>query len=72
MAPINIAAIIVALTSAFLPFVVKALIVVAGYFWATRSSVGFMEALVSADKKMLAVYPVLLFYLFLSWFVLVQ
>jgi len=30
-----------------------------------------MGDLVAADKKMLAVYPVFLFYLFLSWFVLV-
>jgi len=42
-----------------------------GFAWSTTSSIGFMGALVSEDKKLLAVYPVFLFYLFLSWFVLV-
>ena len=35
------------------------------------ASVGFMEALVSEDKRILAVYPVFLFYLFLSWYCLI-
>ena len=46
------------------------------YLWYYSSiiklaSVGFMEALVSEDKRILAVYPVFLFYLFLSWYCLI-
>lgn len=32
---------------------------------------GFMGELVHEDKKLLAVYPVFLFYLSLSWYVLI-
>jgi len=38
-------------------------------FWSTTSSVGFMKALVPEEKKLLATYPVILFYFSLSWFV---
>lgn len=41
------------------------------YFIILLASVGFMEALVSEDKRILAVYPVFLFYLFLSWYCLI-
>jgi hypothetical protein len=47
------------------------LLVILSFLWSTASSVGFMSTLVVKEKKYLAVYPVLLFYLFLSWFVLV-
>merc|ERR1712192_57517 len=69
--PINLSALIIALTKVFLPFFVRALIVIAAFAWSTYSSIGFMQALVDDNKKLLAVYPVFLFYLFLSWFVLV-
>ena len=69
--PVNLAAIIIAITKAFLPFFVRALIVIFGFLWATASSINFMKSLVDEKKKILAVYPVFLFYLFLSWFVLV-
>jgi len=42
------------------------------FFWATRASVGFMAQLVNPDRKGLAVYPVLLFYLYIAWLILVQ
>ena len=35
------------------------------------ASVGFMATLVSEEKKIMAVFPVFLFYMFLSWFTLV-
>jgi hypothetical protein len=44
--PVNVCALIVALTKAFLPFLVRALIVFLGFAWSTFSSVGFMGALV--------------------------
>ena len=40
--PVNVCAIIIALTKAFLPFLVRALIVFGGFAWSTISSVGFM------------------------------
>ncbi|KAL4432776.1 hypothetical protein ABPG74_011597 [Tetrahymena malaccensis] len=71
--PINIASFV----SLFLPkgytviFIVKACICGLSFLWSTRASVPFMGTLVSEEKKFLAVYPVFLFYLFLSWFALV-
>ena len=67
--PMNIAALIVCPWG--FPMFVKLIIVAAGFTWATLSSVGFMSQLVNADRKALAVYPVLLFYLFLGWFILI-
>ena len=46
-------------------------VVVAGFLWATASSVGFMSELVPEDRKLLAVYPVFLFYFTIGWVILV-
>jgi hypothetical protein len=40
--------------------------------WSTRASVPFMSALVPPARRVLAVYPVLLFYAVIAWMVLVQ
>jgi len=81
VAPINIGALIVAILHNLLPFVVKLLLVLGCFGWSTFckykylfiiiASIGFMSSLVSEQKKVLAVYPVFLFYLFLAWFALV-
>ena len=49
VAPINVTAIIVAVSKIFftLPFIIKAALVGAGFVWSTKSSIGFMAALVS-------------------------
>ena len=36
------------------------------------ASVIFVGQVISAERKVLALYPVLFFYLFLSWMVLIQ
>eukprot|EP01016_Furgasonia_blochmanni_P009747 TRINITY_DN14062_c0_g1_i2.p1 TRINITY_DN14062_c0_g1~~TRINITY_DN14062_c0_g1_i2.p1 ORF type:complete len:229 (+),score=28.88 TRINITY_DN14062_c0_g1_i2:61-747(+) len=69
--PINIISFVFAIFGGFLHITVRFVIVGIAFFWSTVSSVGFMAALVDEDKKLLTVYPVFLFYLFLSWFVLV-
>ncbi|OQR91762.1 hypothetical protein THRCLA_08880 [Thraustotheca clavata] len=43
-----------------------------GFIWSTRASVVFMSQLVPPKKKALTVYPVLLFYIFISWMILIQ
>ena len=40
--------------------------------WCGAASVGFMAQLVPEDRKSLGVYPVFLFYLTISWMVLLQ
>lgn len=68
--PLNIAAIIIATVGSYSSYLNLAIVIV-GFGWSTFSSIGFMAGLVPSTRKALAEYPVLLFYLFLSWFILV-
>ena len=68
--PLKVAAIIVAFIGNISIFLNLA-IVLLGFGWSTFSSIGFMAGLVPSTRKALAEYPVLLFYLFLAWFILV-
>ena len=67
--PVDIAALVNALVK--WPSIIKLCIAGAGSGWAIFSSFGFITELVIPDKKILAMYPVVLFYLFLGWFVLI-
>jgi protein YIPF6 len=49
----------------------RAIIVVIAFLWSTRASVVFMSQLVNPDRKVLAAYPTLLFYLVLCWMVFI-
>jgi len=42
------------------------------FSWSTWASVGFLSGLVPPDRKVLAVYPVFLFYVVLSWLIVVH
>jgi len=44
----------------------------AGFLWSTFASVGFLAGMVPNDRKLLAVYPVFLFYLVIAWMVVVN
>jgi protein YIPF6 len=68
--PLNIAALVLAFMGNISIFINLA-IVLLGFGWSTFSSIGFMAGLVPSTRKALAEYPVLLFYLFLAWFILV-
>ena len=41
-------------------------------FWSTRASVVFISQMIDAKRKILAVYPVVLFYLVISWMILIS
>ncbi|QDZ23941.1 protein YIPF [Chloropicon primus] len=47
--------------------VVKLLVMLLGVAWASWAAVPFVSASVSPKRKMLAVYPLMMMYLFLSW-----
>ena len=51
---------------------VRMLVVGFCFAWATTASVGFLSTLVPENRRALAAYPVFLFYLSISWMVLVQ
>ena len=67
--PIDIAAIVAGLVN--WPVILKLAMAVAATGWATLASYGFITNLIQEDKKILALYPVLLFYLFLGWFIII-
>ena len=52
--------------------VVKLIVVAIGFMWSTRASVVFMERVVKEERRLLAVFPVLLFYTFISWLIILQ
>ncbi|RLN10133.1 hypothetical protein BBJ28_00023515 [Nothophytophthora sp. Chile5] len=75
--PLNIATLVCMLVKVVVSHILlRAVIVAVGFLWSTRgvtpSSVVFMSKLVPPKRKALTVYPVLLFYLFISWMVLIQ
>jgi protein YIPF6 len=69
--PINLAAIAITVLKSILDiFILKLALASAAFVWSSYSSMGFMSALVMEDRKELAVYPIFLFYMFLSFFCL--
>ena len=68
--PLTIAATLNLLIGSYLPFWGKLIYVAIAFIWATISSIHFIKEMVPADRKELAMYPVCLFYLFLSWFII--
>jgi hypothetical protein len=70
--PLVIAAFFCALlpTGNRLTQLVKVILVVLGFTWATGASVGFMTDCLPEDRQALGVYPVWLFYVAIAWIVL--
>lgn len=65
--PINLAALFLCIK---MPFAVKFVVVIPAFLWSSTSSIAFMSSVIGDKRKLLAVYPIVLFYLYLSWFVL--
>eukprot|EP00928_Gymnodinium_smaydae_P044308 TRINITY_DN29564_c0_g1_i1.p1 TRINITY_DN29564_c0_g1~~TRINITY_DN29564_c0_g1_i1.p1 ORF type:complete len:238 (-),score=44.93 TRINITY_DN29564_c0_g1_i1:53-715(-) len=56
----------------FQNMLLKVILVIIGFTWSTGASVGFMSELVPEDRKALGVYPVWLFYVSISWMILIS
>lgn len=56
----------------FVPFVVRVVVVIVGLVWATWSSVGFIGEAKLNDRRLLAIYPISLFYFAIAWIILVS
>jgi hypothetical protein len=67
--PLNIASIVCRVTS---NKIAQSIIVGVAFVWACRASVSFMAQMVPVQRKMLGIYPVVLFYSIISWMILVQ
>ena len=68
--PLNMAALINLFIGSFVHILIKLIYVGFAFCWSTYSSVHFIKEMVPEDRKELAMYPVFLFYLFLSWFLI--
>lgn len=64
--PILVAGILIKIPLVWVPKFVKLIIMGVGIAWGSLSSVGFVAAMTTEDKKFLIVYPVMLFYITLS------
>jgi hypothetical protein len=65
--PLTIAAVVTSFVKNLI--YVKLPVALVGIAWSTFAAVGFMAALVPSHRKVLAVYPVFLFYFALGWMV---
>ena len=68
--PLVLAAILNLFIGSFVAFWLKLIYVGIAFVWSTYSSIHFIKEMVPQDRKELAMYPVCLFYLFLSWFII--
>lgn len=69
--PLTLASILIAIINYWINSIwLKMAIVLLALVWTVWAATGFMAGLVAEKKKYLAVYPALLFYLFLGWFAL--
>jgi hypothetical protein len=46
------------------------ILIIIGFLWATRASTVFIGLYIPQERKALAVFPVLFFYIFLGWLIL--
>ncbi|GAM21942.1 hypothetical protein SAMD00019534_051170 [Acytostelium subglobosum LB1] len=73
--PLTIATFVIWVVQLFihnLHILIKLPIVGGCLFWSTFASYGFLASSVPPSRKALAAYPVLLFYVFIAWMVVVQ
>ena len=68
--PLNLAALLNLFIGPFVHILIKLIYVGFAFTWSTYSSIHFIKEMVPEDRKELAMFPVLLFYLFLSWFII--
>lgn len=66
----NVAAIFLMTIRAYSTFIVSASVTGAAMFWSVKSAAMYIAPMVEENNKGLALYPVILFYLFLALFIL--
>ncbi|KAF2078334.1 hypothetical protein CYY_000318 [Polysphondylium violaceum] len=72
--PLTIATLVIYIVNLFLNMHIAVKLPVVGvcWFWSSFASYGFLGQSVPETRRILAVYPVLLFYLVIAWLVVVQ
>jgi ABC-type transport system involved in cytochrome c biogenesis permease subunit len=72
MIPIALIGLIIAVIPNSTPAAVKLVLIILALAWSTISCMLIMRDFVDESKKILCAYPVLLFYIFLSWYAIVS
>ena len=67
--PLNIAASVCVYFKNKLDFVTSIVIITCSFLWSFKCASVYMDGLIDADTKGLALYPIFLFYLFLAFFI---
>eukprot|EP00949_MAST-11_sp_MAST-11-sp1_P000652 g652.t1 len=67
--PLNIGSLLCALWG---NWIYRVIVCTVCFIWATRASVVFMRSMVEEKRTLLAVYPVYLFYLVLTWIIIIE
>lgn len=70
LVPMNAAAIFISFFSDFVAFWINFLITGIAFFWSVKSAALYIAPVIDAESRGLALYPVILFYLFLALFIL--
>ena len=65
--PLNIAAIIVTIINSY--DIIRLIVVGFTCFWSIYSSSDYLKTITTQDKRYLVLYPCILFYLYISWFI---
>jgi len=66
----NAAAIFISFFSSYVAFWIDFAVVGLAFFWSVKSAALYIAPLVESENRGLALYPVILFYLFLALFIL--
>jgi protein YIPF6 len=70
--PLTLSAFIVGFLRLFFNtwLLIDCIIIFIGYVWAIRTSSVFMSLYIKSERRFLALYPVIFFYMFMSWMIL--
>ncbi|KAJ3317382.1 Yip1 member 6 [Boothiomyces sp. JEL0866] len=55
-----------------IPYIIKFVCVTVAYVWATYASLNFLTDMNLDNKRLLAIYPIFLFYFMISWLILIS
>jgi len=47
-------------------------VVAVGFAWSTWASLGFLAEFIKPERKVIAIYPIFLFYMVIAWFIIIQ
>jgi hypothetical protein len=62
----------VSLITFMLPFFLKFIVIIVAFLWSTFASTNFLQEINLENRKIIAIYPIFLFYFMISWLILLS